>query len=196
MRARDENKESSITEKAIEIIVKRGFDGLSMQKLAKEAGVSPATIYIYFKDREDLILELCMRESFKMVEATLQDFDPDMSFAEGLRHQWQKRAAWWFKHPESAQFLEQAKHTPYGERALEYTKKEFSNKMGAFVKQSIKNGELAALPTEVFWSIAFAPLYTLIKFHLTGKGMQKTPFVLNDQLLEQTLQLVIKALRP
>ena len=51
MRIRDEKKESLIKQKAIEMIVKYGFDGLSMQKLAKAAKVSPATIYIYFKDR-------------------------------------------------------------------------------------------------------------------------------------------------
>ncbi|MGZ3932351.1 MAG: TetR/AcrR family transcriptional regulator, partial [Bacteroidia bacterium] len=43
MRTRDEQKESAIRQKAIEMIVKEGFDGLSMQKLAKAAGVSPAT---------------------------------------------------------------------------------------------------------------------------------------------------------
>ena len=57
MRTRDENKEAAIRTKALEMIVKVGLDGLSMQKLAKSANVSPATIYIYFKDREDLILK-------------------------------------------------------------------------------------------------------------------------------------------
>ena len=66
MRLRDEAKEQSIREKALEMIVKEGFDGLSMQKLAKAAGVSPATIYIYFKDREDLILQLYYEESLRM----------------------------------------------------------------------------------------------------------------------------------
>jgi AcrR family transcriptional regulator len=60
MRTRDENKESAIRQKAIEMIVKKGFDGLSMQKLAKAADVSPATIYIYYKDRDDLIVQLWM----------------------------------------------------------------------------------------------------------------------------------------
>ena len=51
MRTRDEKKEHAIRRRALEIIVERGFDGFSMQKLAKAAGVSPATLYIYFKDR-------------------------------------------------------------------------------------------------------------------------------------------------
>ncbi|MGZ4091209.1 MAG: TetR/AcrR family transcriptional regulator, partial [Bacteroidia bacterium] len=55
MRIRDEKKEEAIREKALELIVHEGFDGLSMHKLAKAAGVSPATIYIYYKNREHLL---------------------------------------------------------------------------------------------------------------------------------------------
>lgn len=50
--------EKAIREKVLAMIVKEGFDGLSMRKLANAAGVSPATIYVYFKDRDDLIMQL------------------------------------------------------------------------------------------------------------------------------------------
>ena len=80
MRVRDDSKIQAIREKAVELIVTQGLDGFSMQKLAKAASVSPATLYIYYKDREDLIMQL-WTESFKeMAEATLKDFDPDMSY--------------------------------------------------------------------------------------------------------------------
>ena len=85
MRTRDENKELTIREKALDMAVKDGFDGLSMQKLARAAGVSPATIYIYFKDRDDLILQLWLQEVKKMVDATLEGFDPSMPFEAGLK---------------------------------------------------------------------------------------------------------------
>ncbi|HXO77347.1 MAG TPA: helix-turn-helix domain-containing protein, partial [Puia sp.] len=58
MRVRDESKVEAIYQQALKMIVEEGFDGLSMQKLARAAGVSPATIYIYFKDRDDLLLQL------------------------------------------------------------------------------------------------------------------------------------------
>jgi AcrR family transcriptional regulator len=196
MRQRDENKEQAICEKAIEMIVKHGFDGLSMQKLAKAAGVSPATIYIYFKDREDLILQLCVRESQKMIESTFIDFSPEMSFEEGMHQQWKNRATYWIAHPLEAQFLEQAKHTPYGEKAFQNIKREFSSTMGKFLSKAVEEGELIDLPKELFWSIAFAPLYTLIKFHLAGKGMSDVPFVLEDKAMYRALQLVLKALKP
>ena len=87
MRTRDENKERIIREKALKMMVKEGLDGFSMQKLAKAADVSPATIYIYFKDKEDLVAQLCRDAGKKMMDITFKNFDPSMSFSEGLRVQ-------------------------------------------------------------------------------------------------------------
>ena len=67
------------------MVVKDGFKGFSMQKLAKAARVSPATIYIYWKDRDDLLLQLYADAWAKMSEKTLTSFDPGMSFQEGLK---------------------------------------------------------------------------------------------------------------
>lgn len=196
MRPRDEIKEKAIRQKAIEMIVEKGFDGLSMQKLAQAAGVSPATIYIYYKDREDLINQLSISASMHMAEATLEGFDPTMSFAEGLKIQWLNRAKYWMKNPTEAQFLEQIRHSPYQCNIYPLMKKDFSEKMRSFVMGAIKRGEIVKLPVEVYWSIAFAPLYNLIKFHMAGKSMANDKFSLTEEMILQTLEIVLKGLKP
>src|SRR5437868_9623861 len=107
MRTRDTNKENSIRKQAIEMVVKEGLDGFSMQKLAKAAGVSPATLYIYYKDREDLIMQLWSGAFAEMATATLKNFDPSMSFRDGLKVQWMNRARFCMKNPKQMQFMEQ-----------------------------------------------------------------------------------------
>ena len=196
MRVKDEQKIDAIHDKAVETIVKYGFDGLSMQKLAKAANVSPATIYIYFKDRDDLIHQVAMKEAAKMVEASLKGFDATMSFAEGLTIQWKNRAKYWLKHPQQAKFLEQVRHSPVGEEVYTKVKKEFSQVMSDFVKGAVKRKELIQLPIEVYWAVAFAPFYQLVKFHVDGKSMSGQPFKWSDAYMNQTLKLVIKALTP
>ncbi len=197
MRSRDEAKETAIRNKAMALIGLEGFDGLSMHKLAKAAGVSVATIYIYYKDREDLILSLCKEETIRMTEATLKDFDPRMSFAEGLKNQWKNRATFWLKNPIEAQFLERMRHSPYQENILAYLKKDFIEAMKTFVMNSIKNKELVKIPVDVFWSVAYAPLYQLVKFHMDGSSLPGLGrFVLTDKIMNQTLSLVVKGLSP
>src|SRR3982751_5934803 len=99
MRTRDDKKIQAIRQKAVDMIVARGFDGFSMQKLAKAASVSPATLYIYYKDREDLIMQLWAGLFQEMTAATMKNFDPSMSFSEGLKIQWINRAKYCMKHP-------------------------------------------------------------------------------------------------
>lgn len=195
MRTRDENKERIIRQKAIEMFVAEGFDGLSMQKLAKAAGVSPATIYIYFKDREDLILQIYIEESRKVSKATLENFDPEMHFDEGLRVQWINRAKYCIQNPLGMQFIEQVRHSPLSEKAFSMMDKIFMNAMKIFVTTAIERKELIPLPLQIYWAIAFAPLYQLVKFEIEG-GFGLPGFKMTEQIMDQTLSLVLKALKP
>lgn len=178
------------------MIVAEGFDGFSMQKLAKVAGVSPATLYIYFKDREDLIIQLAMEEGRKMTEATLENFDPEMPFSEGLRVQWMNRAHYSIENPQQIHFLEQIKHSPLHEKAMKDTMEKFRPIMKEFVMGSIERNELVKVTLEVYWSVAFAPLYNLVNFHHRGRNIAGQPFTLTDDVLLKTLELVLKALKP
>ncbi|ASZ09814.1 TetR/AcrR family transcriptional regulator [Chitinophaga pendula] len=196
MRTRDENKEQAIRNKAIEIIVKDGLDGLSMQKLAKAAGVSPATIYIYYKDREDLIIQLGLEASTALLTSSLKNFSPEMPFEEGLKVQWRNRADYFLKNPMQVEFIEQLRYSPLYPKVMNALIATFGEIMGKFVNNAIKRKELVTLPFEVYWSVAFAPLYQLIKFHTQGKSYANRTFTMTDKVMMQTLQLVLKALRP
>src|SRR5262249_53584844 len=82
-------------------------DGLSMHKLARAGGIRAATIYIYFKSRDDLIVTLYREEAARMAEFTLAGFDPAMPFADGLRVQWTNRARYFIENPKRMHFMEQ-----------------------------------------------------------------------------------------
>jgi TetR/AcrR family transcriptional regulator, multidrug resistance operon repressor len=196
MRLRDEQKKLLITQKAIEMIVKDGFDGLSMQKLAKAANVSPATLYIYFEDRDDLVRQVAIHAVDQMISSTLTGFDPHMSFPKGLAIQWENRMKYWLENPVQARFMEQIRHSPLGVDIFKKVKREFSVIMKEFVHGAVKRGELVKLPLEIYWSVAFAPLYQLIKFHTDGRGMHDKKFTLDKKVMKTTLKLVIKALTP
>lgn len=197
MRTKDLKKEKLIRKKAMAMIVKHGFDGLSLHKLARAAGVSVATIYIYFRDREDLILKIYEEVSSRMFEATLAGFDPHMNFEEGLRAQWINRARYFLQRPVEMHFMEQIKFSPLHERAMTATGGKFRQLMKEFVLHAIERKQLVSVPVEVYWSIAFAPLYQLVKFHIHGKNMSGTgKFVLDEAALELTLRLVLKSLKP
>jgi AcrR family transcriptional regulator len=196
MRVRDESKVEAIYQQALKMIVEEGFDGLSMQKLARAAGVSPATIYIYFKDRDDLLLQLYQLESDKYFEYVLKGFDPEMDFATGLSVQWKNRARYIIDHPDKAHFMEHFKYTPLHQKCVVSRDERFKDAMQRFVTKAIENKELVKMPVEVYWSMAFAPLYNLMRWDKLGRSVGGMAFSLTDEMLQQTLTLVLKALRP
>ncbi|TFE25581.1 TetR/AcrR family transcriptional regulator [Cohnella luojiensis] len=57
---RSEETKRSILAAAGNLFAVRGFDAVTMREIAKEAGCSHTTIYIYFKDKEALLHQLSM----------------------------------------------------------------------------------------------------------------------------------------
>lgn len=63
MRRKDDEKEKSIKEAVIKLILKEGFHGTSISKIAREAGVSPATVYIYYENKEVMLQDIYLEYS-------------------------------------------------------------------------------------------------------------------------------------
>ena len=196
MRTQDEQKKSLVKQKALELLVKHGFEGFSMQKLAKEAKISPATLYIYYADKEDLIKTLGIELSNRFAESTLDGFHGKMSLREGLKKQWENRSRYLLNHPVEANAWEVIRHSPVGLEVASIVTKNIGPKMAEFAHNAIKNKELKEMPLEVYWSITYGPLYTLLKFHLDGRSFAAKPFVFSEKIMNDTLELVLKALKP
>jgi TetR/AcrR family transcriptional repressor of multidrug resistance operon len=195
MRIRNNDKVQLVKQKAIELIVKDGLEGFSMNKLAKACNISVATLYIYYKDRDDLILKIAMEEGLIMAELIMKDFNPDMPFEDGLRVQWHNRYQYTKDKPLLNSFFEQLRTSSYQEEFLASFLSEFKVTMGKFMRNIIDRGEIEIMPFEVYWSIAFAPLYNLIRFDNEGQSMGGMPFKMTDEILWKTFDLVVKALK-
>jgi AcrR family transcriptional regulator len=64
----------SIQEAAIRVISRKGMASATMQEIAEEAGVAKGTIYLYFRDREELVeksFENAIGELHKKVDEAL-----------------------------------------------------------------------------------------------------------------------------
>src|SRR5258706_3413547 len=57
-----------IMEAARKMFVKEGYASVSMRKIAEKIEYSPTTIYLYFKDKQDLIHNLCQSTFAKLVQ--------------------------------------------------------------------------------------------------------------------------------
>ena len=197
MRTRDRDKEKLVIEKAIEQIVTDGIQAFSMNKLARACNISVATLYIYYKDKDDLIIKIGSEIGEKFFSMAIKDFTSDMPFREGLWKQWQNRASFALDSPVEVKCFEAMKHTPYSECIMKSgSLSHFKELLDAFSKNAISNNELIELPLDVFWSVAYGPLYTMLNFHREGKALGGRPFKLTEEKMKLAFESVIKALTP
>lgn len=197
MRTRDTDKEKLVIEKAVEQIVQDGLQGFSMNKLAKACNISVATLYIYYRDKDDLIIKIGSEIGEKFFTTAIKDFSADMSFKDGLWKQWQNRASFATANPVEVKCFEAMKHSPYVDAIMKSGfLQQFKDLLTAFTENAIRNKELIELPLDVFWSIAYGPLYTMLNFHREGKSLGGKPFVLTEEKMKLAFEQVIKALTP
>ncbi|EGR2701854.1 TetR/AcrR family transcriptional regulator [Vibrio parahaemolyticus] len=82
------DKRDQILSAAEQLIAESGFQGLSMQKLANEAGVAAGTIYRYFSDKEHLLEEVRLNVAKRIASAVQAGVNDDMPLKERYRTMW------------------------------------------------------------------------------------------------------------
>lgn len=81
---------TEILEAALELFAQEGYRGFSMRKLAARIDHSATTIYLYFKDKDDLLFHICENFYAAMLktqtEIRQRQNQPEQTLRELLRH--------------------------------------------------------------------------------------------------------------
>ncbi|MGG6312697.1 TetR/AcrR family transcriptional regulator [Paenibacillus macerans] len=85
MTSRKQEKFEMILDAAEKVIAENGFHGSQVSKIAKEAGVADGTIYLYFKNKEDILISLFQDRLGKLVELFHQSIRETSTAEEALR---------------------------------------------------------------------------------------------------------------
>jgi len=110
--SKSEIKRRALVNATISLVNNNGFHAAPISKIAKMANVSPATIYLYFENKQDLVNQVYIevKESF-----TSYAFDcklDELSVEEGFKIIWLRIAEFKKKELEKAMFLAQCDNTP------------------------------------------------------------------------------------
>jgi AcrR family transcriptional regulator len=79
----DSSKRRQITDGARQVFMAQGFDAASMGEIARAAGVSKGTLYVYFKSKEDLFEAIVGRQCKAQAEQIF-NLDPEDHDVEGV----------------------------------------------------------------------------------------------------------------
>lgn len=81
----DPVKREQILDGAQCVFMREGFDAASMNDIAREAGVSKGTLYVYFRNKEDLFAAIIERHKLKIFGEMREILERDLPVAEVLR---------------------------------------------------------------------------------------------------------------
>jgi AcrR family transcriptional regulator len=178
MRTRDQKKYDAVIRSSIELTNKLGFSGISISKIAKKANVSPATIYIYFQNKEDLLTAIYCDIRKKAGESVLTNINSSMSIKDQFNGIWINSFSFYMNHPEYTQYREQFEQT---KMMKEVNTDEFElNKYTIeLLTKGIEDKIIRDLPIPILISFAFIPIITLLRFHFSDILIMSEEEVIN-----------------
>lgn len=84
MSRKNQPKYKKIIDAAVTVIAENGFDQAQISKIAKKAGVADGTIYLYFKNKEDLLISLFREKMGLFIESIEEEIDQKADVDEKL----------------------------------------------------------------------------------------------------------------
>ncbi len=75
MPKKSKDKEERILKAAIKIFAQKGFYNARISEIAKEAGVADGTIYLYFRNKYDLLITIFEREMSRIIQQVRQELE-------------------------------------------------------------------------------------------------------------------------
>lgn len=115
MRTKDDQKKEALFEATIKLVNEIGFAASSVSKIAKEAKVSPSTLYVFFKNKEDLLVSTYVEIKMDLSRAMLERFDDTLPIRDILKNAWFSMFDYAAHYSHYFQFMEQFANSPYSE---------------------------------------------------------------------------------
>lgn len=184
MRCKDLDKQKRIKDAVVELILMEGIDGMSISKIAKRAEVSPATIYVYYNSKEDMLAEVYQEYSGRSYDYLLSKIWPEMSAGELIEAIVRGYYDYSYEHEEVFSFVEQCSRCPTiaGHVSEEACCCDVFDAIHAYQNR----GEMIRCSDMALGAILFAP----VKFLAVNRQTDQ----IDDRLLEELIQMIKGAL--
>jgi AcrR family transcriptional regulator len=193
-------RKAEIMAAARELFLKDGVTNTSIRKIASHLGLSSTSIYVYFRDKDDLLLQLCaqtferMLERFRAIPA-----DPDNPFAR-LRELMRTYCEFALSHPEEYRltyFVERPSHFEAVPREIPAPDNPYYYGVASFhvvvdALSELRDKQLIAcedpfLTAQVLWTAVHGYVSALL-------AMPEFPWYPQQQVLDELARIVLQGL--
>ena len=176
------DKRNALVKATIELVNNDGFHATPMSKIAKMANVSPATIYLYFENKQDLVNQTYIDVKAEYTKYAFETYDKNMSVEAGFELIWKRIADFKLKECEHAMFLAQCDNSPMIDETSRQQGIKHLQPLLDLWKRGKEEGVIKPLSDYLLYAYAINPLSFLMMIQKRGV------FQLDKDLLEEAYQ--------
>jgi len=176
MRTKDDEKQEALFEATVKLVNEIGFVASSVSKLAKEAGVSPATLYVYYKNKEDLLVSTYIEIKKNLSRALLENFDENLPIRDTFQTVWFNMFTYITNHSAYYQFTEQFSNSPYSTLVNKEEIEKYFEPLILVLQKGIDQKIIKNVDFDILTAFIFYPITVLSNSRLCRS------FEMNDRL--------------
>lgn len=189
MRVKDEAKQKALREATIKVVNQIGFASSSVAKIAKEAGISPATLYVYHKDKDELLCDIYTEIKIELAGAMNQGFDDSRPVRDIIKLMWLNGFRYLIKHRHYLSFIDQFANSPYVD-VVDMSKIEpHFEPLIRVIQRGVEQKIIKDVHPELLKVFAVKPMMTLANQRQCGG------FTFAEEHIEEAFQMAWDAIR-
>lgn len=163
------SKQQRVLNAARKLLARNGFHGMSMKLLVQESGVAAGTIYLHFKDKQDILRQVHALVLSEIALAISEGYDPSLPLFDQYQALWRNLWNYFLTHRNTLMVKSQFDHLPNAaiKEDKEAAKSSF-NAIVDFFETGRRSGILKDMPDEVLGDLSFEPCAALARRQLLG----------------------------
>lgn len=184
MRIKDFSKIELVFKATLRLIKSQGIAGITMSKIAQESSLATGTLYIYFKNKEELINALYHKIEKDASARFLAGFNPDLPYKECLKTVWVNYLNHRINFHDESIFMEQYYYSSYITLAQKQLAEEMKKPVYEIIDKGKKQGFINdKLETEMMFSAMIGFIRELANEHIENR------FIMISNRIDQAFEL-------
>lgn len=182
-------KKNALLKATLCLVKNKGFHQAPMSQIAKMADVSPATIYIYFDNKQDLInkLYLSVKESFS--EYAFEELKDNIPVKIAFRQVWFNIAKYKIFKSDESSFLCQCDNTPMIDETTREEGVRYIKPLLDLWEKGQREGIIKNISSHILYAFTIYPLAYLTNIQ------EKDTFTFKPSDLDKTFDIVWDSIR-
>ena len=187
MRMKDDDKQQRIKQAVMKLILEEGFAGTSISKIARLAGVSPATVYIYYENKEEMLKDIYTEYSGDIFSYLVRCVDAGMPAGYFIDTLMRNYYSYISEHEEIYSFVDQFSHCPA--LACQCGIRSGMCELFDLLDERKRRGEICACSDENIVALMFYPVKAIAMEHHVSESHKEDRLAEMIRMIQQALLL-------